>query len=120
MRTDHLSVWDDTLIEPGANWRQEIEKALARAKIAVLLVSANFLASDFIAEEEFPTLLEAAQKGGLKIIWIYLSDCLYKHSAIADYQVAHDLSQSLNHLPVAEQQSVLTQIGEKIIAAIKG
>ena len=120
MRTDHLSVWDDTLIEPGANWRQEIEKALARAKIAVLLVSANFLASDFIAEEEFPTLLEAAQKGGLKIIWIYLSDCLYKHSAIADYQAAHDLSQSLNHLPVAEQQSVLTQIGEKIIAAIKG
>lgn len=120
IRTDNLAIWDDTLIEPGADWRKEIAKALAKAKVAVLLVSAHYLASDFIAEEEFPSLLELAKQDGLKIIWIYLSDCLYRHSAIADYQAAHRITQPLDHLPIAEQQSVLTQIGEEIIAAMKG
>lgn len=115
MRAERLTIWDDTLIEPGTHWRQEIEKALAQTKVAVLLVSADYLASDFLAEEEFPTLLEAAESQGLKIIWIYLRDCLYRHSAIADYQPAHDISQSLDHLPIPEQQAVLAEIGEKII-----
>lgn len=119
IRSRNLAIWDDTLIEPGAKWHDEIEKALAKAKVAILLVSANFLASDFIAEEEFPTLLEAAERDGLKILWIYVSDCLYRHSAIADYQAAHNISQPLGHLPPAEQDAILTRIGETVIESMK-
>ena len=54
-----LEVWTDTKLIPGANWRREIELALKRARIALLLLSADFMASEFIHHYELPSLLAA-------------------------------------------------------------
>jgi hypothetical protein len=45
-------------------WREEIKKALASAQVALLMVSADFLASDFVTREELPELFHAAKKEG--------------------------------------------------------
>lgn len=120
IRSEHCSLWDNTQIEAGLPWQAEVRKALARAKVAVLLVSANFLDSEFIVQEEFPTLLEAAEHEGLKIIWVYLSPCLYQYSAVKDYQPAHDVTQPLSHFSESDQQAILSKVAEKIIDAING
>ena len=45
-------------------WYPAIEKALNEASAAILLVSADFLISEFIRNEEIPRLLERREKEG--------------------------------------------------------
>lgn len=115
-RRGALDVWADTRIQPGQLWKEEIKKALARAKVAVLLVSPDFLASEFIARHEFPTLLEAASKDGLIILWVPVRHSLYEETDIARYQAACDPRTPLSTLTAAEQDAALVQIAKKLRA----
>ncbi len=117
IRNQNLLVWDDTKIQAGAEWSKEIENALEAAKVAVLLVSPNFLASDFIQENELPPLLNAAQAKGLTIIWIPLSYSSYEETEIQKYQSAHPPDQPLNSLNQSEEDQAWVNICKKIKAA---
>jgi internalin A len=93
----------------------------------VLLVSPNFLASEFIAQHEFPPLMEAAQKEGLTIFWILVSSCMYEDCGIQHCQAAHDIAKPLDQFKQTDRNAVLTQIcrkvrdaGRKIGAFIQG
>src|SRR5713101_5676457 len=74
-RKSLIDLWSDTSIRAGQQWKKEVEAALGRAAVAILLVSADFLASDFVAENELPPLLEAAKKDGVKILPVILKPC---------------------------------------------
>ena len=43
----NLNVWSDKDIPTGDRWSERIDEALASAKVAVLLVSANYLSSTY-------------------------------------------------------------------------
>ncbi|MBD2511814.1 leucine-rich repeat domain-containing protein [Nostoc muscorum FACHB-395] len=118
IRNQKLLVWDDTKIQPGAKWREEIENALAAAKVAVLLVSPDFLASDFIADNELPPLLDAAEAEGLRIIWIPLSSSGYDETEIEKYQSTHPPNQPLDSLNSAQENKAWVDICNKIKAAV--
>ncbi len=100
--------------------RDEIAAALAAARVGVLLVSPSFLASDFIAERELPPLLEAAEKGGLTIVWVPINASSYTKTPIADLQAAHDPATPLDSLSEAQQNKALVDICRKIEAAYSG
>ena len=49
-----FSFWDDSQINPGEAWERKLTTALSEATAGLLLVSADFLASDFIQDREVP------------------------------------------------------------------
>lgn len=57
-REDLLTVWHDEHIRVGTDWKQEIKQAISKATVALLLITPNFLASDFINDEEIPEFLK--------------------------------------------------------------
>lgn len=63
-------IWSDAQLRAGEQWHAEIEHRLATSTVAVLLVSANFLQSTYIAERELPTILQRAQQAGLRVVWV--------------------------------------------------
>jgi internalin A len=113
-RNASIDLWDDTRIRPGDEWQTEIKNALAAAKIAILLVSPHFIASDFIANNELPPLLDAAKAKGVTILWIPISHSSYKEMDFSKYQAAHNPRQPLDTLPVPEQNRILVKICEEI------
>ncbi|MFX1588408.1 MAG: TIR domain-containing protein, partial [Promethearchaeota archaeon] len=107
--------WDDTLIEPGQNWFNEIKRALASAKVGIFLVSADFLASDFISEEELPDLLYTAEKQGTKIIPVIVNPCRFlKTKGLADFQAANDPLNPLVNLTKGEQDAVFERVANQV------
>jgi hypothetical protein len=73
-----LDVWDDRRIGAGEDWYQKIQEAIARASVAVLLVSADFLTSKFILSKEIPSLLERMDNEGLRIFPVIIRPCVWK------------------------------------------
>ena len=72
-----VDLWVDTGIHAGDLWKKEIEKALEQSSIAILLVSADFLASDFIRNNELPPILKSAESKGTRILPVVLKPCRF-------------------------------------------
>lgn len=74
----HLDLWDDSRINAGDEWQEDIRESMAAAKAAVLLVSANFLTSKFILSEEVPRLLQRRKEQGLVVFPIIVKPCAWQ------------------------------------------
>ena len=89
-----LDLWDDTGIKAGQRWRDEIEAAARATDVAILLISADFYASDFIANNELPPLLETAQsERGLVILGVHINYSDFENDdVLSEYQTVNTLS----------------------------
>jgi hypothetical protein len=113
-RNHSITIWDDTRMQGGSKWREEIRQAVSLARVDVLLVSPDFLASDFIANDELPPLLQAAEEEGLTILWAAVRYSLYGETTIAAYQAANNPTSPLAALSPLEQDEELVKIAQKI------
>lgn len=114
-----LDIWDDSRIPPGAKWKDVITRQLATARAALLLVTQDFLSSRFIKEDELPPLLAAAEKDGLRILWIAVKPSTYKSTKINDYQSVNDPAKPLSSLKGAARDEALLAIYNAIRALVK-
>jgi hypothetical protein len=110
-----LDCWDDTHIQPGDDWQQEIRTALDTAQVAVLLISANFFASNFIDKNELSPLLAAAQAKGVRILPVIISASRFTRIPnLARFQTVNPPDRPLAKMPPAEQDDVLDYVAQII------
>lgn len=114
-----VDYWVDTRIAAGTPWQTEIEQALEVVSVAVLLVSADFLASDFIADDELPPLLTAAEERGARIIPLILSPSRFtRMPSLSRFKPINPPEQPLIKLKKWEQEDVLDRTTVAILEAL--
>ena len=70
-----ISSWDDRRIGPGEELHGEISAHLDAAEIVLLLVSADFLASDYCYDVEMQRAMERHRQGLARVIPVILRPC---------------------------------------------
>lgn len=81
-----IDVWSDRDIDAGDDWRQRIDDNLERADIVMLLVSADFNASDYCREMEMKRALEREKNGQAVVVPVIVRDANLNDAPFAHLQ----------------------------------
>ncbi|WP_428242745.1 toll/interleukin-1 receptor domain-containing protein [Gynuella sp.] len=116
-RNKYISEWHDRRISAGSDWEEEINYNLEDSDIILLLVSSNFLASDYCYDTETIRALEKHESGDAVVIPIILSPCLWLESEL---KVLHSLPNDNKAISVFENEDVAwLEVAEGILAKVK-
>lgn len=74
-RNGHIQTWSDRKILPGQDWGKEISTELETADIIILLVSSDFLASDYCFDIEMQQAMRQHESGKSTVVPIILRPC---------------------------------------------
>ena len=116
-RNKLLDFWADTKIKPGAEWQTEIRNALASAIVAVLLISVDFLDSQYIQDNELLTLLIAAEKEGVTILPVILRPCSLPES-ISRFQAFNSASMPVAKMKGYQREDLWVKVANAIVSTI--
>ena len=105
-------VWADRWISVGDEWQRDIQRGLERARVAILLVSMDFCASDFIRERELPELLDAARRGECMLFCIPVSSSMVDltHPELHAFQWPRPPDRPLDRLHGGDLEATLASV----------
>lgn len=110
-----IDPWSDQELAAGDDWQDTIEERLAAAKAAILLVSADFLASEFIVKDELPPLLDKAEQVGTKIMPIVLSPCRFtRDSKLKRFKAINDPERPVSGMTEHEREEVWDLVAQDL------
>ena len=78
LKKNEVEIWYDHALKhlPGAEYRKLIKSEIDRAHLAILLISQDFVSSDFIQEFELPWIRQRVERGELSLIPILVGPTL--------------------------------------------
>lgn len=114
-----VDVWSEAKIAAGTRWEEEIQRTLDITRVAILLVSADFLASDFIAKEILPPLLHAAESEGAIILPVLLGHCAFEDIPLGDFQPFNSSSEPLAAKKPNDRHKVWTELARYVTKLVK-
>lgn len=113
-----LIIWDDTKLKTGSVWKNEILQSINRCKVAVLLVSNNFLASEFILKKELPKILKATKQDGITIFNLIIDTCAFHLTDLETFQCLNNPHSPLEELKPHDRKKVLVSLTSQLLSVI--
>ena len=97
-----ISDWYDGDIIPGSEWKPQILRHLRTAQVILLLISADFMASDFCYSIEMQEAIERHHRNEARVIPILLRSIDYKGSPFERLQILPSGAVPVNKWPLAD------------------
>lgn len=111
IRRRKISSWTDSDLRPGDSWDESILQELGQADIVLLLISADFLASNYIYEKEVPKAMERFASDRIKVIPVILSPSDWSNEPYAQFNALPD-----NAKPIVQWENE----DEALLSVVKG
>ena len=110
-----IELWADTKLVAGDKWEEGIHEALRKSRVAILLITADFLASDFIVDNELPPILANAETQGTRVIPVILKPCRFtRNKSLSCFQAVNNPNAPLDTLPGSEQEQIYDDVSELV------
>ncbi len=121
LRRHNAIFWFDKNLIGGDEFRRHIEAQIDQAQIALLIVSQNFLNSEFIERLEMPRIAERAQQGKMVVVPVLVEPCDWSdYPFLADRQMVPSSSPLIDFTESdAKWARVKFQILDQIKAQLK-
>ena len=103
IRNRRIRIWDDGEIQPGETWEDEITKHVEQDPIIFLLISASYIATEFVWSIELPKALERQAKGDATVIPVILRPSSWGDMDFAKLQVLPDKGRAITEWPDKDQ-----------------
>ncbi len=95
--------WHDRKITAGAEWAGKIDKNIEAADIVLLLVSADFIASDYCYEKEMKRALERHAQGAARTVPVIVRPCDWHDSEFGRLQVLPKDGKAVASWPIRDE-----------------
>ncbi|MFH1679072.1 MAG: toll/interleukin-1 receptor domain-containing protein, partial [Candidatus Eisenbacteria bacterium] len=110
-RSGEIATWHDRRIPPGDDWKGTIDRNLETADIVLLLVSADFLASDYCYDVEAKRALERHDRKEARVIPVILRDCDWKNSPLGRLQALPEDGRPVAKFPDRDEALLAVVVG---------
>ncbi|HEU5376024.1 MAG TPA: toll/interleukin-1 receptor domain-containing protein [Ktedonobacteraceae bacterium] len=114
-----IKLWSVDSIDSGANWKEETEQAIQKARVAILLISTYFMVSEIIINDILPPLLKVAETEGLSVIPVILRHCEFNnHKSLGLYKPVNSPSEPASIMKVAQREKLWLTVAADVRQAI--
>ena len=116
-----IESWHDRRIEAGQDWSQAIDENLATAEVILLLVSPDFIASEYCYGVELKRALERHEAGSARVIPVILRPSTWKELPLGKLQATPKDGRPVTQYPDRDEAFVeVTEAVKKAIQAMGG
>jgi len=85
-RSGKIETWNDRELIAGQEWDEVIKEELNKSDVILLLVSVDFIASQYIWDKELATAMKRHEDGTAHVVPIILKHCLWQEMPFAKLQ----------------------------------